>query len=431
MNNTFQGNIFFKLFLFAAILNLVSSSLVAQVDTVQKIVPGRKNSPEQQNKPYVILISIDGFRYDYVEKFSAKNLDQYGRSGVKAKSMIPAFPSKTFPNHYSIVTGLYPAHHGLVNNRFYDPARNAFYSFRDRKAVEDASWYGGIPLWVLAEQQSMITASFFWVGSEAPIKGIHPTYYYQYNEETPIEKRIQTVVNWLKLPAEVRPHLITFYFPELDKAGHKWGPEAPETRQTVLDVDVALSKLVDAVNSLRLDVNFIVVSDHGMTSIDVENTLHMPTAIDKSQFIYTGGDAIIELYAKDNKDILPAYNKLKQQEKNFTAYLKEDLPEHLVYSLNEDRFNRIGDIVLLSHHPYIFNFSERKPDPGYHGFDPGAVKDMQTIFYAWGPAFKKNKVLPSLKIVDVYPLIARILKLNYEHEIDGNIDNIVKILQSD
>ncbi|MDQ3535624.1 MAG: alkaline phosphatase family protein, partial [Bacteroidota bacterium] len=185
------------------------------------------------------------------------------------------------------------------------------------------------------------------------------------------------------------------------------------------------------VNSLRLDVNFIVVSDHGMTSIDVENTLSMPTVIDKSQFIYTGGDAIIELYAKDNKDILPAYNKLKQQEKNFTAYLKEDLPEHLVYSLNEDRFNRIGDIVLLSHHPYIFNFSERKPDPGYHGFDPGAVKDMQTIFYAWGPAFKKNKVLPSLKIVDVYPLIARILKLNYEHEIDGNIVNIVKILRSD
>lgn len=403
---------------------IVTGQLFAQDEKIQQIIKDRKNSFEQQQKPYVILISIDGFRYDYVEKFQVKNLSTFGRSGVKAKSMIPAFPSKTFPNHYSIVTGLYPAHHGLINNRFYDPERKEYYSFRDRKTVEDGTWYGGVPLWVLAEQQKMLSASFFWVGSEAPVKKIFPTYYYRYHENTPVEKRIQTVVDWLNQPEEVRPHLITFYFSELDKAGHKWGPEAPETIKAVLKVDEELKSLVDAVKTTGLDVNFIVVSDHGMTLIDTENTLPMPAVIDKDKFIYTGGDAIIELYAKDKADISPLYHKLKQSGEHFSVYLKDSLPSHLMYNAREDHYKRIGDIVILSHYPKIFNFSNNKPAPGYHGFDPVTVKDMQTIFYAWGPAFKTGKEIPSINIVDVYPLITHILGLKFDHEVDGNIENV-------
>src|SRR5678815_1877407 len=145
---------------------------LAQPDTTQKIIEGRRNDPGQLQKPYVILISGDGFRYDYAEKYKAKTLLALSSNGVRAASMIPSYPSLTFPNHYTIVTGLYPSHHGLVNNYFYDANRKESYSMRDSKTVQNGEWYGGTPLWVLAEQQHLLTASFYWVGSEANIKGV-------------------------------------------------------------------------------------------------------------------------------------------------------------------------------------------------------------------------------------------------------------------
>ncbi|HEY6503413.1 MAG TPA: ectonucleotide pyrophosphatase/phosphodiesterase, partial [Chitinophagaceae bacterium] len=183
----------------------------AQADTTQKISIGRKNSIEQQQKPYVILISSDGFRHDYAERHGAKNLLALSSQGIQAEAMIPSYPTLTFPNHYSIATGLYPSHHGLASNYFYSPRRKQFYSMKDPVTFKDGSWYGGTPLWVLAEQQQMLTASFFWVGTEADIKGVRPTYYYDFNDSIPIDRRIQAVVNWLQLPPELRPHLITFY----------------------------------------------------------------------------------------------------------------------------------------------------------------------------------------------------------------------------
>ncbi len=165
---------------------LISIAASAQNDTKQRVVPGRKNSPEQQDKPYVILISADGFRYDYAEKYKAKNLLYLSEEGVTSPFMMPSYPSVTFPNHYTIVTGLYPSHHGLVNNSFYDGGFNEFYSMGRKDKVADAKWYGGTPLWVLAEQQKMLSASFFWVASEAPIKDMRPTYYYLYNDQMDI-----------------------------------------------------------------------------------------------------------------------------------------------------------------------------------------------------------------------------------------------------
>src|SRR5215471_12899759 len=165
----------------------------SQPDTLQRIIPGRVNSPEQQRKPYAIMISSDGFRFDYATKYQAKTLIQLSKAGVSAASMIPSYPSLTFPNHYTLVTGLYPSHHGLVNNYFYDPARKQSYSMHSSATVTDGSWYGGTPLWVLAEQQHMLTASYFWVGSEADIKGVRPTYYYKFSDSIPMDRRIQTV----------------------------------------------------------------------------------------------------------------------------------------------------------------------------------------------------------------------------------------------
>jgi predicted AlkP superfamily pyrophosphatase or phosphodiesterase len=388
-------------------------------DTTQKIVPGRSNSPEQQQKPYVILISADGFRYDYAQKYGATNLLQLSNEGVMAESMIPSYPSLTFPNHYTLVTGLYPSHHGLVNNLFYDRNRKAFYSMRNPKTVKDGSWYGGTPLWVLAEQQQMLTASFYWVGSEADIKGVFPSYYYSYNEAIPIDRRIQIVKEWLQLPPESRPHLITFYFPEVDHSGHTYGPDAPETAQAVRWLDSSIRKLVDTVRTTGLPVNFIFVSDHGMTNADRDTLLSMPAAVDTSRFIIPSGGEIVELYAKNKEDVTDTYVKLLREARGYKVYLRENVPAKLHYGIEDDAMDRIGDIILVPDWPKVFDFSSRKPPPGAHGYDPYLVKDMHATFYAWGPAFKNNLEIPSFQNVNVYPVVTTILGLKYTEKIDG------------
>lgn len=388
-------------------------------DTAQKIIEGRINSPEQQQKPYVIMISADGFRYDYAKKYGAKNLLQLSNEGVRAESMIPSYPSLTFPNHYSLVTGLYPSHHGLVNNYFFDRSRQAFYSMRNPKTVKDGTWYGGTPLWVLAEQQHMLTASFYWVGSEADIKGILPTYYYSYNEAIPIDRRIQVVKDWLQLLPEKRPHLITFYFPEVDHNGHEYGPDAPQTAEAVRRLDSSVKKLVDAVKSTGLPVSFVFVSDHGMTKVDTEHPLPKPAGIDSSSFIVPQGAELVELYAKNKDDVSDTYLKLKKEENGYKVYLRENMPDKLHYGINDDVMNRIGDILLIPDWPKVFSFTNRKPNPGAHGYNPYLVKDMHATFFAWGPAFKSGLQIPSFQNINVYPIVTTILGLKYKDKIDG------------
>lgn len=417
-----------KNFLLSA-LCFYSFCCIAQADTTQKNIPGRKNSSEQQQKPYVILISADGFRHDYAEKHSAINLLALAKQGVRADGMIPSYPTLTFPNHYSIATGLYPSHHGLASNYFYSPRRKQFFSMKDTATFKDGSWYGGTPLWVLAEQQQMLTASFYWVGTEADIKGIYPTYYYAYNEDIPFDRRIQVVIDWLLLPPERRPHLITFYVPDADHAGHDYGPDARQTRDAIRHIDTNIQKLVNAVKTTGLPVNFIFVGDHGMTKIDNRNVLHTPSALDSSKFFIPKGYELIELYAKNKKDILTTYNKLKKLEKNFTVYLKENMPAHLHYGEKDDVHHVIGDILLIPRWPKIFYYKDSKPSPGAHGFDPALVKDMYTIFYAWGPNFRSNMKVPAFENVNVYPVVTKILGLHFEDNIDGSTELAEKIVK--
>ncbi len=401
----------------------------AQTDTTQHVIEGRVNSVSQQNKPYVILISADGFRYDYAEKYQAKYLLALRKKGVSATSMIPAYPTLTFPNHYSIVTGLYPSHHGLVNNNFYDPQRKGFYRMSNVGNVRDSSWYSGTPLWVLAEQQQMLTASFYWVSSEAAIQGIRPTYYYNYNEKITIGKRIQTVVDWLKLPSEKRPHLITFYFPEVDHEGHLFGPDAPETEHAVHTLDSSVNEMTIAVTKLGLNVNFIFVSDHGMTKVDNTNTLLLPAGIDTSKFLIPSEGNLVEMYAKNKADILPAYELLKKNESDYKVYLKRDMPRNLHYRTKDDKMNRIGDIMILPNCPKVYNFYRRKLNIGWHGYDAYAVKDMHATFIAWGPAFKQNVSIPSFENIHVYPLITTLLGLEVSDKIDGKKKVLKKLLK--
>ncbi|MEJ7557496.1 MAG: ectonucleotide pyrophosphatase/phosphodiesterase [Pedobacter sp.] len=408
-------------------LMLVALCGNAQTDTVQHVVEGRANSIQQQKKPYVILISADGFRWDYAKKYGANHLLELGNGGVSAASMIPSFPSVTFPNHYSIVTGLYPSHHGLVNNSFYDKKENERYSMGAKAKVRDGKWYGGTPLWVLAEQQQMLAASMFWVGSEAIIKGTQPTYQYDYTEKISVAKRINEVKAWLNLPEEKRPHLITFYVSEPDHAGHSFGPEALQTEQAVKMVDSMVYDLTEAVKTTGLPVNFIFVSDHGMTAVDRENPIRTPAAIDTAKYLIASSGTMMDIHAKNKVDIIPLYNQLKASEDGYVAYLKADMPSHLHYNAKDDRMNRVGDILLLPIWPRVF--SNRKPGIGHHGFDPSAVKDMHATFIAWGPAFKSGVNIPSFENVNVYPLISTILGLKNTEKIDGKTSILKSVLK--
>ncbi len=407
---------------------LGAAALFAQ-DTAQQINLLTKNDPSQYNQPYVILISADGFRADFTEKYEAKFLQSISKKGVRAKYMQPSYPSVTFPNHYTIVTGLYPSHHGLVDNTFIDVATGKQYSMGNKKMVSEGKWYGGTPLWVLAEQQKMIAASFFWVASEADIQGIKPTYHYIYNEKTPIGKRIQTVKDWLSLPEARRPHLITLYFPDVDHDAHTYGPEQPIVKNSVQFVDSSIHALQEALAPLNLPINYIFVSDHGMTTVDVDNTIGLPEAVDKNYFNVPWGDALLHLYAKDTSKIESTYQALKQDNR-FTTYKLDETPAYWHYKKADDQFNRLGDLILVPKSIHqVFNLGTRKPTPGKHGFDNKEV-DMRASFMAWGPAFKKGLMIEGFENIHIYPLVAKILGLKVdEQKIDGKLKVLEPILK--
>jgi len=397
-------------------------------DTVQKIATGRRNSAEQSKKPYVILISADGFRYDLADKYHATHLLALRTAGVAAAAMRPAYPSVTFPNHYSLATGLYPSHHGLVDNTFYDRKRGQGYRISDRAAVEDGTWYGGTPLWVLAEKQKMLSASFFWVGAEADVQGIHPSYYYRFNDKIPIDTRLQAVKDWLSLPEDRRPHMITFYLSMVDHAEHYHGVDSKETEDAVHLVDDCIGRMNQMLEPLHLPLNYIFVSDHGMTDVDTLHGISLPAAVDTLKFRVSFNETMLHLYANDKKDVRAAYLALKKDNTDFDTYLPDETPERWHYSAKDDRYDRIGDILLVSKFHKVFNLQHKRIIPGMHGYD-NAQPEMGATFYAWGPAFKEHLSIPAFENVQVYPLIAEILGLTITEPIDGSPDALKGILR--
>ena len=397
-------------------------------DTIQNVIPNRYNSIAQQQKPYVILISIDGFRSDLADKYQAKNLIRLRDNGIQADYLKSSYPSLTFPNHYSIVTGLYPSHHGIVDNNFYDKKRDVVYRKSDKVMAVDSSWYGGKPLWVLAEQQKMLAAVFYWPGSEISMEGIRPTYYYNYSETIPMERRINVVKNWLQLPEEKRPHFIALYFPQVDKAAHNYGVDSEQTKSAVELVDDAIGKIVENAKATGLPINFIIVSDHGMTNVDQQNTIPLPKEIDLNQFKLSAGTSLIHLYANQKEFIKPTYKSLKLAANDYDVYLSKNIPKAWHYNTKQDKYNRVGDILLVPKLPKVFSINGVKPEIGQHGFDPGN-SDMHATFYASGPQFKSGLKIPAFENVNVYPLIAKILELSFTEKIDGKEKTLAPILK--
>lgn len=361
-----------------------------------------------QDKPYVVVISLDGFRWDYVEKYDAKNLKKFAREGVHAEALIPSFPSLTFPNHYSLATGLYPDHHGIVNNSFFDPDMNRKYRIGDRKAVEDNGFYGGEPIWVTAENQGVKTASFFWVGSETDVKGVRPSYWKRYDHEFPFAQRIDTMIAWLSKPEALRPHLVMGYFHDPDETSHSHGPNSEETGKCVRYLDSLMGVLILKINQLPISnqVNLIILSDHGMTDVSPEKEIYVMNYLKKEWIDYYGGyGAISNLFVRQSfiDSVLLALKPIE----HLTVWKNAEIPSRFHYGTHK----RCGDITLLARDGWSLNF---KPDKlkylGAHGYD-NQEKDMFAIFYASGPAFAKGRRVPAFENVEVYGILCKILGL--------------------
>ena len=401
----------------------VNSAVIAPVITVEH----GPNAPQQMAKPYVILVSLDGFRYDYAKKYHADHLLALAAQGASAsEGMLPAYPSITFPNHYTIVTGLYPEHHGIVANSFYDPARKDTYSYHDSKSVGDGTWYGGTPLWVLAEQQGMRSASFFWVGSEADVQGVRPTYYLKFDGSFPNPKRVEQVIAWLHLPPEQRPHMITLYFSDTDSAGHRYGPDSPQVADAVHELDGEIGKLVEGIKESKLPVDLIVLADHGM--VEVKGApIHLDEyGLNASSFGQIIGPV---MYPKSDDDAQKAYEALRGKSDKFVVYRRAQVPAYLHFDSNP----REGDPVVVPTGPYFINAiadprGAEHPPVGMHGYDATRMPEMKAIFFAAGPDIRPGIALEPFENVNVYPLIAKILGLDITNLKTGPVDGTLGAL---
>ena len=395
-------------------------------------VENGENSPVAQKAHYVVLVSLDGFRWDYAKRDHAENLLALGKKGVWApEGMTPSYPSLTFPNHFTIVTGLYPEHHGLVANSFYDESKHERFAISDPNVVRDGTWYSGTPLWSLAESQGMHAACLYWPGSEAEIAGHRPTWYALFDNKTQAsveveQARIDDAVALLHMPASDRPHFITIYYSEPDHDGHEFGPDAPQTRAAVLKMDKLIGKLDRALKATGLPINLVVVSDHGMAKTE-GSWITLDQFADLSGFENAG----TLLYGKTEEDRARAYTKLKQASSQFIAYRRKDVPAGLRYNQNP----REGDPVVIATGPYAIrahNSPDGKPDsspePGMHGFDPNRIPEMKASFFAAGPDIVPGKTVAPFQNTNLYPWIAHILGLHAPKN-DGSLNVLASTLR--
>ncbi len=377
---------------------------------------------------YVILVSFDAFRWDYTDLYHTPNFEALIESGVKAEKLIPSFPTKTFPNHYTLATGLYPDHHGIINNSFYANDLGKLYRIGDRDMVQNGDAYFGEPIWVTAEQQGIRTASFYWVGTEAPIMGIHPTYWKKYDESVSYEDRVDQVIDWLEEPMEKRPGLITLYFDEPDGVGHQYGPEHAETREVVTYLDSVLGYLRTEIAKLEYSerMNLIVVSDHGMGPISSDRYVNLNDHLKEGWTDHViGGNPVYLIDPADGfgDSVCISLNRTE----GVSAWQAEDMPPHLHYGTSP----RFPGIVAVA--DSFWSIGTKPVSSGYaggtHGYD-NAFTDMHAIFMAEGPAFRNGYTRPPFSNVEVYGIVAHILGLS-PASTDGMLENVQDIFAAE
>lgn len=382
-----------------------------------------KNTKDVEDR-YVVMLSLDGFRWDYANMTETPNLDWIAENGVKAQSLQPSFPSKTFPNHYTLATGLVPDHHGIVQNSFYDPQSGEYYAISNRASVENGDFYQGEPIWNTAEKQGIKTASYYWVGSEADIQDMHPSYWKKYDHKFPFEQRIDSVIHWLSLPEMERPHLIVWYMHEPDKSGHVYGPESEETLTMVTYLDSLVGVYLRKIQALPIanQIDIIITSDHGMAAISEDKKVNLDDFINPEYIEIMEGYNPNFLFKAKTGFMDSLFNQLSEIP-HLNVWKSGSVPA----ALNYGKHPRTLDIVVCAESGWSVVTENKKVGKGAHGYDH-QIRDMHAIFYAIGPHFKKGYQAKTFSNTDIYSLIAHLLEIE-PAETDGSLDNVLDMLQ--
>ncbi|MEK6611221.1 MAG: ectonucleotide pyrophosphatase/phosphodiesterase [Gemmatimonadota bacterium] len=377
----------------------------------------------------VLLVSLDGFRADYIRRPGAMRLRALAASGVRAERMLPAFPSKTFPNHYTLVTGLRPEHHGIVANTMWDGVIGRKFTISDTAVTHDPRWWGGEPLWVTVENQGKRAASFFWVGSDIKINGRLPTWFRTYDAKVPNETRVSTVLDWMAMPAGTGPAFISTYFSDLDDAGHRYGPEAPQVDSAIARVDLLIGSLVDgiAARGLAGQVDVIVVSDHGMVSLAPDRVICLDDYIDLARVEIVDITPVGAISPEPEYEA-EAFARLKGAHPHMQVYRKGEIPERFHFNTHP----RITKLVTVADEGWTMTtraLVQRNglPKGGAHGYD-NQLSSMGALFVASGPDFKQGILVPPFQNIHVYELLARLLGVRPAPN-DGSMDSTRSFLR--
>ena len=376
--------------------------------------------------PTVILISLDGFRWDYLSKTDTPNLDILVENGVISESLIPVFPSKTFPNHLSIVTGCYPENHGILSNNMYDQEWDAeYYIGENSDPVKDGRWYDAEPIWVTAEKQGKLTGTYFWPGSEAEINGTRPSYYGVYDGNISREDRVQKILEWIDLPKQSRPVFMTLYFSDVDSWGHNIGPDAIGMNSIIKEIDESIGLLVSGLNKREIldNINIIITSDHGMAGLSRDRVIFLDDYININDVRMVDWSPVAMILPEDDS-IVSTYSALYDAHPQMSVFKKEDVPARLHFN-NHRRIPpiiciaadgwSISDRDYFDENPYSFT-------GGTHGYEP-INKSMHGIFIASGPGLKEGLTIDSFSSIHIYEAIAHILDIDTP-ENDASFDSI-------
>lgn len=381
-------------------------------------------------RPRVVLIALDGFRADYVDRPGAERLRELAARGVRAERMIPSFPSKTFPNHYTLVTGLTPEHHGIIANVIRDPQLGTF-RIADTLAIWEPRWWGGEPIWVTAETQGRRAASYFWPGSEAAIGGVRPTWWYRYDHARPRADRVRRVLEWLAMPADSAPAVITLYFSDTDDDGHAHGPFSAQNDSAIARADSAVGAVMDGIDRLGLRdvVNIVVVADHGMAPSSGERLIVLDDLVERSSIEVVDWTPVATIEARDG-DVERVYRALKGRHPHLQVYRRGEVPARLHFNDNP----RIAPIIAIADEGWTI--TERTAltrrgaaayAGGQHGYDP-ELPSMGAVFIAAGPGIAERRTVPAFRNVHVYPLLAHLLGLRAAPS-DGSLDSVRRVLR--
>lgn len=373
-------------------------------------------------KTPLVLLSIDGFAQHYIKQYQPKTIMSLIEQGTSARALTPIYPTKTFPNHLSIVTGRYPVNHGIVHNTFYHRDIDKIYRLGDGK--KDDRWLTAQPLWYINELQGNKSAIYFWPESESEtaIDNKTASYNLPYKHATPNQQRLEQILSWLRLPETERPNFIAGYFASVDDAGHKYGENSPQLINAIKELDKLLGEFVQQINQeFNGNVNLVIVSDHGMTKIDKQHVINWQENIVDGVKVVNGSTQLY-LYSDNEMKLqqslrLFKYAQIAQQKTHYRVYQYPNFPKH--WHLNQAS-PAVPDAIIDALPSYIFNQGKFKISPETHGYDPRLLSDLDAIFIARGPAFQAGKVVEAFENIHVLPILTRALGLKDVKNIDGN-----------